>query len=854
MRHLLPFLILLTTFACQSTTETKKDHSLHSPNHNIQLQFHLQNGIPHYSVTFQNRLILRPSELGLTLRDSTFPQQFTLHDSLQTQKDTTWAPVWGQKAQIQDHYHEMKIVLAGKKDSTRKMTLYFRTYDDGIAFRYHIPKAANADSILVLSENTAFRFAENLTTWSIPADFDSYEHLYRKLPLSELDHANTPLTLEQPGKYALAVHEAALTDYAGMTLRRDSASPHTLHAALVPWPDGVKVRTDRDLLSPWRTLQIAENPLRLAESDLILNLNPPRRITQTDWIRPMKYIGIWWEMHLGTHTWHDGPRHGATTERTRAYIDFAAKNDIPAVLVEGWNTGWDRWGQAGAYDYVTPYADFDLEGLVAYAREKGVSLIGHHETGGDIPTYARMLDSAFTQCARLGIPAVKTGYAGKIRPEGQHHHGQWMVRHYRDVVETAARHRIMLDAHEPIKPTGVSRTWPNMMTREGVRGMEWNAWSKGNPPAHTTILPFTRGLAGPIDYTPGIFDLRFDREKPGNRVNATLANQLALYVVLYSPLNMAADLVERYEGAAAFEFIRRVPVNWEETRFVAGEIGNFVAVARRNGTDWWLGAVTDGFPRAFEVETEFLEAGKEYVAEVWMDSDRTHWAVAPEAYLARKYRVTGGEDFPVHMAPAGGMAVHFRLAEKEVREENLRELMALGEQFRPVFEGQWNYGVPLTLGHLGTGAKVNLKYPADTAYVTEAAALCDGLKGHVLEKDTAWLGFQGKDLDAILDFGKVIELNDVGGGFLREHESWIFWPKRVTVMVSEDGQNWEQVGIRTYSDDGVQPGSTCLPDSIKVNRTTRYLRLIAQNRGVCPPWHSAAGKPAWLFLDEIIIE
>jgi alpha-glucosidase len=371
----------------------------------------------------------------------------------------------------------------------------------------------------------------------------------------------------------------------------------------------------------------------------------------------MKYTGIWWSLHIGKESWYEGPRHGATTENAKRHIDFASAHGIPALLIEGWNTGWDRWGQEGAFDLVTPYPDFDIGEVVRYGRERGVAIIGHHETGGDVPMYERQLDAAFSLYERVGISAIKTGYAGGIFPRGQHHHGQWMVRHYRRVVEEAARRRIVLDVHEPIKPTGISRTYPNMMTREGVRGTEYNAWSEGNPPEHTTILPFTRMLAGPLDYTPGIFDITFDEYKPENRVHTTIAKQLALYVVLWSPLQMAADLPENYEGHPAFEFIERVPCDWDETRVLDAAIGDYVVTARRGGREWYVGAVTDENARVLRVPLSFLDPSTVYVARFFADGADADWELNPTPVDVSSVLVNDLTIVSLSLARGGGAAI-----------------------------------------------------------------------------------------------------------------------------------------------------------------------------------------------------
>jgi alpha-glucosidase len=493
--------------------------------------------------------------------------------------------------------------------------------------------------------------------WWTPADFDSYEHLFTEGRLHEIRAANTPVTMKTHDGFYLSIHEADLTDYAGMTLSRVGGQTLGFVSSLVPWPDGSRVKGTTPFKTPWRTIQVATWPGGLVESSLILNLNEPCKIEDTSWIKPMKYVGIWWGMHIGKYTWHTGERHGATTENAMRYIDFAAGHGIPAVLIEGWNTGWDRWGQEGAYDYVTPYPDFDLGQVVKYARDKGIAIIGHHETGGDVIGYEKQIDAAFKLYKDLGVPAVKTGYAGTIRPRGYHHHGQWMVRHYRMVVEKAARYGLMLDVHEPIKDTGISRTYPNMLTREGVRGNEYHAWETGNPPGHMTILPFTRMLAGPLDYTPGIFDITFDEYKPHNRVHSTLANQLALMVVLYSPMQMAADLIENYEEHPAFAFVEAVPVDWDETVVVNGEIGDYVTIARRSGTVWYVGSITDENPRVLTVDPKFLEPGTTYRALIYADSPDADFKTNPKAHEIREQEVTHEDVLTVALAPGGGQAI-----------------------------------------------------------------------------------------------------------------------------------------------------------------------------------------------------
>jgi alpha-glucosidase len=638
--------------------------SVASPDGQIEVMILWAAGEVHYAVRVRGQSVIEWSPLGFRFRDDPpLLEGLSLEGVEESSVDETWEPVWGTASSIVSRYKEMTVHLRETEDLERTMDIVFRVFDDGVGFRYVLPEQPNLGAFDIVGEETAFRFAEEGTAWWIPNDYDSYEHLYRETPVSGITAANTPVTLRTESGLYVSIHEANLTDYAGMTLVPEPGAPHgrTLRAELVPWPDGVtRVVGRTPLVTPWRTIQIASRPGALLESNLILNLNEPCAIDDTSWIRPMKYVGIWWGMHIGKYSWHEGDDHGATTENARRHIDFASEHGIRGVLIEGWNTGWNRWGARGAFDYVTPYDDFDLEGVAAYAREKGVALIGHHETGGDAEDYEARVDEAFDLYARLGVPAVKTGYAGGIYPRGQHHHGQWMVHHYRTVVRKAADRRIMLDVHEPIKDTGLSRTYPNMMTREGVRGMEYNAWSEGNPPEHTTILPFTRMLAGPLDYTPGIFDLTFDEHKPENRVHSTLARQLALYVVLFSPLQMAADLPENYENEPAFEFIERVPVTWDETRGLDARIGDYAVVARRSGNEWFLGAVTDEIERSMSVPLDFLEGGAAYVARVFRDGDSAHWELNPRPLEIDSMEVVGGESLPLRLAPGGGTAVWFR--------------------------------------------------------------------------------------------------------------------------------------------------------------------------------------------------
>ncbi len=664
--------------ACAQASNDMTIRQLISPNKTLQVTFELRDGTPYYSVSRGEKAVLAPSRLGYLLADGTrLESGFALTGSDTSSVDERWSQPWGEVETVRDHHNAMTVRLRQSAPPHLKLLVHFRAYDDGMAFRYEIPRQEGLERVVIEEEISEFALPGDPTAWWIGAfQPNRYEYLYQRSPVSELDSVHTPLTMKtQEGLY-LSLHEAALTDYASMALARTEGT--TLRSALYPWSDGVKVRTRTPMRSPWRTLLVEETAAELITNHLVLNCNEPSRIEDTSWITPMKYVGIWWEMHLGVSSWGSGPDHGATTENTRRYIDFAAEHGFGGVLVEGWNTGWDGgWIDNGdLFSFTEPYPDYDLRGLAGYAREKGVRLIAHNETSTGILNYEQQMEQAFALYRELGINAIKSGYVGhganikRRDPETgevlglEWHHGQYMVNHYRRVVETAAKYGIMLDVHEPIKGTGIRRTWPNMMTREGARGQEYNAWSGdgGNPPEHTAILPFTRMLAGPFDFTPGIFNLLLEgADRPDNRVNTTLAKQLALYVVLFSPMQMAADLPEAYEGHRALQFIRDVPVNWSETVVLNGEIGEYVTLARREygGESWFLGAISNEQPREYELPLDFLEAGRAYRAVIYEDGPGADWLANPLAYEIREEVVTNVSSLHCRIAPGGGLAVSF---------------------------------------------------------------------------------------------------------------------------------------------------------------------------------------------------
>lgn len=675
-------LLLSAAIVAMTSCSSAGDGSVQSPDGDVRLMFGLDaEGCPSYSVDVDGKPFIRRSPLGFGLEvfraGSAEPETvdaqkgFELVSVDRGSEDYVWEQPWGENKEVKCRSNAMTVRLTSA--SGVDMTLFFKVFDDGIGFRYDL-SCDGADSLRVTDEHSSFMFASDGDSWSIPADFNTYELDYRKMPLSELHDANTPMTFRTSDGIYGSVHEAALKDYPEMTLLAvpDETSPQGFVSSLAPWPDGVKARFAADsFTTPWRTVQIGRKAVDLINSSLILNLNEPCAIADTDWIKPMKYVGVWWGMHTGIQTWKMGPRHGATTENALKHIDFAAENNIQGVVFEGWNAGWESWGGMQSFDFTRAYPDFDMDKVASYAKSRGVELIGHHETGANIPNYERQLEQAYAWTEAKGMHYVKTGYAGGI-PGGHPRHGQYAVRHYRKVVETAAAHKVCLDVHEPIKETGIRRTYPNMMTLEGAKGMEWNAWSKGNPPSHYVTLPFTRLLSGPMDYTPGVFDVLLessmsdprrekwnDLDQGDSRVNTTLAAQIADWVVLYSPLQMASDLIENYQGHPAFQFFRDFDADCDWSEALDGEPGEFVVVARRAGDRYFLGAITGDSPRTVDVPLDFLADGVKYRAVIYADGPDADWRTNPCSYVISEKTVTSDDVLNVVMASGGGQAVTF---------------------------------------------------------------------------------------------------------------------------------------------------------------------------------------------------
>ncbi|GMV05980.1 MAG: alpha-glucosidase [Gemmatimonadota bacterium] len=627
----------------------------------------------HYAVSRDGRPVLLPSRLGFEFRGAPpLRDGLRIAGSERSTHDETWEQPWGEVRWVRDHHNELRVSVEETAAPGRRFVVVFRAFDEGVGFRYELPQQPALADFEIMAELTEFHTADNPRAWWIRS-YDPthrYELLYASGPASHMPTVHTPLTMVGTDGLHLVIHEADLVDYAGMNVVGDLG--RRLRVDLPAWADGAKVKGRTPFRTPWRTLQMADRAQDLVPNTLTLNLNPPSQIQDVSWIEPMKYVGIWWGMHINVNTWASGALHGATTANTRRYLDFAAANGFGGVLVEGWNVGWDGdWlANAEQFSFTQPYPDYDLEGLAAYAREKGVTLIGHNETSMGVENYERQLEDAFALYERLGIRAIKTGYVGDETKDGHAHHGQYMVRHWRKVLELAARHRIMVNVHEPIKDTGERRTWPNMLSREGARGMEYNAWGGdgGNPPEHEIVLFFTRLLGGPMDYTPGVFDILIasadgePRTPEESRVRTTLAKQLALYVVLHSPVQMAADLVENYEGRPEFQFIRDVAVDWEQTRVLEGAVGDYVVVARqaRGSDEWFLGAITDEVGRTFEVPLSFLPEGRAYVAEIYADGDGAHWKTNPFPVSISEREVHAGTTLTLRLAPGGGQAIRIR--------------------------------------------------------------------------------------------------------------------------------------------------------------------------------------------------
>jgi len=674
-----------------------------SPDENITVNFQLSTeGQFFYTIAYKSKKIIDTSYIGFDFKGApSLDKGFMAKVRKPIEVDETWQMPWGEQLNVRNQYNEVAVELQEVADLQRRVNIIFRVYNDGVGFRYEFPEQENLKEVFITEENTEFNVTEDYKTFWIPGDWDIYEHLYSTTKFSEIDAksyipktnlaqsyipenaVNTPVTMVGENGLHLSFHEAALVDYSGMTLQVDTATLKMKSHLVGSRNTDYKVKRATPFHTPWRSIHITDNAPALIESNLIVNLNEPNKLGDVSWFTPMKYTGVWWEMHIEKSSWDYGMelvdgkwkdtgkahgKHGATTENVKRFIDFSAKNNIKGVLVEGWNTGWERWigfeDREGVFDFVTPYPDYDLEEVTRYAKEKGVEIIMHHETSAATETYAKQQDAAYALMQQYGMHSVKSGYVGKILPKGEYHHGQYMVNFYNNAVIKAAKYQVAVNAHEPIKATGLRRTYPNTISREGLRGQEFNAWADdgGNPPEHLPIVAFTRMLAGPIDFTPGIFNIKFDEFRKDNQVNTTLAQQLALYVVIYSPIQMAADLVEHYEAnPKPLQFIKDVGVDWSKTNVLNGVVGDYVTIARKErGTDnWFLGSITDENARSFDISLDFLDSGVEYTATIYKDGKDAHWDQNPLALDIETIKVTRESNLSLKLAEGGGVAISF---------------------------------------------------------------------------------------------------------------------------------------------------------------------------------------------------
>jgi hypothetical protein len=676
--------------------------SITSPNGNLHLDFTVNaQGEPVYQLFYKGKAVVKPSKLGLELKDDPgLMSNFTLTGTETSTFDETWKPVWGEVAQIRNHYNELAVTLE-QKAQNRNMIIRFRLYNDGLGFRYEFPLQRNLNYFIVKEEHTQFAMTGDHLAFWIPGDYDTQEYDYTESKLSEIrglmesavtvnasqfvfspTGVQTSLQMKTDDGIYINLHEAALVDYSCMHLNLDDNNL-IFESWLTPDVLGNKAYMQAPSKTPWRTIIVSDDARDILASKLTLNLNEPCAYKDVSWIKPVKYIGVWWEMITGMKSWSytdellamrfgendytkikPNGRHAANNENVKRYIDFAAEHGMDQVLVEGWNEGWESWGGSSrdfVFDFVTPYPDFDVKMLNDYARSKGVRLMMHHETSASVRNYERHLDKAYQFMADHGYNSVKSGYVGDIIPRGEHHYGQWMNNHYLYAVKKAAEYKICVNAHEAVRPTGLCRTYPNLIGNESARGTEFEPYD-GNKPFHTTLLPFTRLIGGPMDYTPGIFDicLTFLNRENHGQIHTTLAKQLALYVTLYSPLQMAADLPESYERHLdAFQFIKDVAVDWDDSKYLEAEPGDYITVARKaKGTgNWFVGGITDENARVSTFTLDFLEPGKEYVATLYADGKDADYEKNPTAYQIKKGIVTNKTKISVKMARSGGFAL-----------------------------------------------------------------------------------------------------------------------------------------------------------------------------------------------------
>jgi alpha-glucosidase len=683
------FLVCVFTLFNICHTAYAKDILVESPNKAIQLVFTDANDLAQYKLIYKGKEIIKPSKLGFAFVNApSFYRDFSLSEVSRNTVDTTWEQPWGEQRFIRDHHNEVLVLFTHNVDKNVSFMVRARAFDDGIGFRYEV---RNQGELAITRELTEFFLPDShaATAYWIPGQGrERYEYLYKQTRLNQVATAHTPMTVEYPDGTHVAIHEAALVDFAGMSLTKQELGKFT--ADLAPRADGVLVRKTGDFTSPWRTITVGDSAVSLINSYISLNLNEANKLGDVSWVNPGKYIGIWWGMHIDKFSWGSGKKHGATTERTMAYMDFAAKHGFDGVLVEGWNIGWDGdWiANSELFSFTESYPDFDIQKVAKHAKELGVRLIGHHETSGGITNYESQMEEGFALYQKMGVAQIKTGYVAhgqnlKRKDENgimryEFTDSQDLVNHFIKNVSTAAKYKLSINTHESVKDTGLRRTYPNWISRESARGQEYNSgWAPPNPPNHIPLLAFTRMLSGPMDFTPGIFDFDYERINEGGpewgdkeflRPLSTIARQLAQYVVIYSPIQMAADLPENYENKPApFQFIKDVPTDWEETRALQGRVGDYVVIARKEkkhrhytGDDWYLGAITNEEERTVTVALEFLSADATYEAQIYRDGNEVDFRTNPYDIIIESKRVKKGDVIQLRLAAAGGAAVRLR--------------------------------------------------------------------------------------------------------------------------------------------------------------------------------------------------
>ncbi len=870
MKRVIIFLFLFIAMASHGNLRAQTI-AVMSPDGFIKLEINNENQGIGYKVTTKEGVIVESSSpMGFSFANAPdFRENLTTELLTRNMVDEYWSSPTSSNGKIRNHYNEATIEIREARNPNkdpidaagRKLQLIARAYDDGVAFRFIFPENFSSDSILITQEHTSFGFASTDSCYWAPYDDFSYESLYRWDAVASAKSSSTPFTVKKQNGAWFSIHEAALVDYSEMYLKPIEPKASSFESALHLWPDGIACRSKGEYRTPWRCVLIANDAAGLITSNLIQNLNESSSIVDTSWIRPIRFIGIWWGMHSGKYSWSEGPKHGATTARAKQYIDFAAANGIEGVLVEGWNKGWETWAsnKTPMQDFLNPTNDFNLIEVTNYAKAKGVQLIGHHETGGNIPEYERQMEEAFDLYAKIGVRYVKTGYAGPIIPKGMPHHGQYMVRHFQRVVELAAKYQICLDVHESIKPTGLDRTWPNLLTQEAVRGNEWNATYKASLPSHSVTIPFTRGLAGPFDFTPGIFKVNHSPLE-NKRIPNLVTHQLAQCVVFSSPMLMFADMVENYERHPLLPALKQISSKWDTTIALAAHPGKHLAVARKDGDSWVVAALTGNGSASLQISLSFLDGGTTYKATLVHDVPTSSIDSTKQIYGSTIFRVSKNDSIPINMLPGGGFLMTLEplangVANASIDSEKSRYLIN-APKFNRIFAARPIIGEN-RISHMAVGKGVKRFTPFNEQYPASGpTALNDGIRGSLDYADGFWQGYYETGLDITIDLGIPDTLSKVAIGFLEAPSSWIFMPDEVELAYSRDG-----VVYQIVSKQSPNPAKSSNPVLQRIEDVTfrnlnvvaRFVRIRTKGDNLCPAGHPGAGKPSWIFADEIMV-